>query len=681
MKTETYTRAFAGGEVTPEFFGRLDDIKFQTGLARCVNMVIKPHGPAENRAGFRLVREVKDSAQRVRLLPFTYNDEQTMVLEMGAGYVRFHTQAATLLSEGVPYEITTPYAEATLSGLRFTQSADVLTLTTRSHPPAEIRRLGAINWTYTPIDFSPSLAPPETVTATEVQQGTQPIEPFPQVYEYVVTTVSASGSEGLQSAVASVSSDVLATDNYISITWTAVTGASRYRVYKRSAGLFGLIGETADLAFNDRLIVANTGRTPPTQNDPFVGAGNYPLAVGYHESRRWFASTDNKPQSVWATKSGTESDLNFSLPYQDSDSIEFRVAAREAASVQHIVPLDDLLLLTRSGEWRVRGSNSDILTPLNPSVKVRSYVGANDATPAVVNSVALFAAARGGHVWQIGYSEERGGYVPLDLSLRAPHLFDQLQIVDIAHAKAPVPIVWMVSSSGKLLGLTYIPEEQVWAWHQHQTDGVFESICVVAEGPYDALYAVIKRGNRRFVERLENRDFPTQADAFFVDCGYTYTGVPTTVITGLTALEGETVSILADGAVHPQRVVAGGSVTLDNPASKVHVGLPYTATLETLPVSVETAGYGQGRFKNVNKVWLKLFESSGVFAGTRPDDLEELKQRTDETFGTATRLLTGEYELTIAGEWNSDGRVIVEQQNPLPLTLLAITKEVSFGGG
>ena len=681
MKTETYTRAFAGGEVTPEFFGRLDDIKFQTGLARCVNMVVKPHGPVENRAGFRLVREVKNSAQPVRLLPFTYNDEQTMVLEMGAGYVRFHTQAATLLSGGVPYEIVTPYAAAELSGVRFTQSADVLTLTTRARPPAEIRRLGAVNWTYTPIDFSPALAPPTGVLATEVQQGPQPTEPFPELYQYVVTSITPAGSESVQSSITGAASDVLATDNFISITWDAVPGAARYRVYKRSAGLFGLIGETDELSFNDRLIVADVGRTPPNANDPFTGAGNYPQSVAYHDGRRWFASTDNKPQSVWATKSGTESDMNFSLPYQDSDSLEFRVAAREAASVQHMLPLDDLLLLTRSGEWRVRGANSDIITPTNPSVKVRSYVGANDATPAVVNSVALFAAARGGHVWQIGYSEERGGYVPLDLSLRAPHLFDKLQIVDIAYAKAPIPVVWMVSTSGKLLGLTYIPEEQVWAWHQHETAGVFESICVVAEGDYDALYAVVRRGTKRYIERMEDRNFPTPADAFFVDCGYTYAGPHTTSITGLAALEGETVSILADGAVHPQRVVQGGSVTLDTPAMKVHVGLPYTSTLETLPVSVEMAGFGQGRFKNINKVWLKLFESSGVFAGTREDDLEELKQRTDEPYGTATRLLTGEYELTLAGEWNSDGRVVVVQQNPLPLTLLAITKDVSFGGG
>ena len=681
MKTETYTRSFAGGEVTPEFFGRLDDIKFQTGLALCENFVVKPHGPVENRAGFRLVREVKDSAQRVRLIPFVYNDEQTMVLEMGAGYVRFHTQAATVLDGGAPYEIATPYTEGDLFKLRYTQSADVLTLTTRAHPPAEIRRLDVLSWEYTPIDFAPALPPPTGLTAVLIETGPPSIEPQFDVYVYAVTTIAPSGAESQISAEASVTGDIFYQNNYVQLTWNPVPGAVRYRVYKQAAGLFGVIGETTNTAFNDNRISPDTGRTAPTLRNPFLGAGNYPQAVAYHEGRRWFASTDNLPQTVWATKSGTETDLNFSVPFQDSDSVQFRVAAREAASVQHMLPLDDLILLTRSGEWRVRGANSDIITPANVSVKVRSYVGANDAQPAVVNAVALFAAARGGHVWQLGFSEERGGYVPLDLSLRAPHLFDLLQIVDIAYAKSPVPIVWMVSSNGNLLGLTYIPEEQVWAWHQHTTQGAFESICVVAEGEYDALYAVIRRDGRRFVERMEPRDFAAPEDAFFVDSGLTYDGPATNVVTGLGHLEGREVAILADGTVHPRRTVVNGTILLDRAYSKVHVGLPYIAKMRTLPVSVEVAGYGQGRVKNVNRMWLKLFESSGVFAGPAEDALVELKQRTNEPYGSPARYVTGEVELVLPGSWSDDGSVVVLQRDPLPCTVLAVTKEVSFGGG
>ena len=114
-QTRIYTRSFAGGEVSPEMWGRIDDVKFQTGAAKMLNFVALPQGPAENRPGTAFVREVKDSTKRTRLLPFTFSTTQTMVLEMGAGYFRFHTQGATL-GPGTPaaYNGATTYAVGAL---------------------------------------------------------------------------------------------------------------------------------------------------------------------------------------------------------------------------------------------------------------------------------------------------------------------------------------------------------------------------------------------------------------------------------------------------------------------------------------------------------------------------------------------------------------------------------------
>ena len=104
----------------------------------------------------------------------------------------------------------------------------------------------------------------------------------------------------------------------------------------------------------------------------------------------------------------------------------------------------------------------------------------------------VYAAARGGHVRELGYNWQANGFITGDLSLRAPHLFDNFTISDMALAKAPLPIVWMTSSSGKLIGFTYVPEQQVGAWHQHDTDGTFESVATVSEGNDDVVYCVIK---------------------------------------------------------------------------------------------------------------------------------------------------------------------------------------------
>jgi hypothetical protein len=404
--------------------------------------------------------------------------------------------------------------------------------------------------------------------------------------------------------------------------------------------------------------------------------------VSYYEQRRTFAGTINKPQNLWATRSGTESAMSYSLPTRDDDRISFRVAAREANTIRHIVPLTQLILLTSSAEWLV--TSGDVLTPSTVNVRPQSYVGANNVQPVVINNTMIYGAARGGHARELAYNWQANGFVTGDLCLRSAHLFDGLELVDMAYMKAPQPIVWAISSNGKLLGLTYVPDQQIGAWHQHDTQGEFESCAVVAEGGEDFLYCVIKReidgADVRYVERMASRQFSDPEDAFFVDCGATYDGAAATTISGLDHLEGETVSILADGAVRAQQVVTGGEIELDIQASVVQVGLPITADLQTLPMTAQIdAAFGQGRQKNVNKVWLRVYESSGIFAGPALDKLREYKQRTGEPYDTPPALRTDEIELSLTPTWSAGAQVYIRQTDPLPLTIVSMSLDVVIG--
>lgn len=678
--TRTLSRSFARGEISRELFGRVDLPQYQTGLATCKNFITLPHGPAQNRAGLEFVRETKNSAKRSRLFPFSFNTEQTFALEFGDQYIRFHTMGATLVSGGVPYEVVTPYLEADLFDLHYVQSADVLTIVHPGYAPRELRRLGALSWTLTSISFVSTVTPPTGVTATSSGAGTT------TTYYYVVTALAQDTlEESLASAVASCVNNLTIANAINAIAWTLVPGAVRYNVYKLDNGLYGYIGQSGSNGFTDNNITADISQTPPTTVNPFTGAGNYPAAVSYFEQRRWFAGTRNKPQNVWATRSGTESNLAASIPTKDDDAIAFRIAAREVNTVRHIVPLANLVLLTASAEWRVSPANSDVLTPATVSPRPQSYVGSNNVQPAVINNNLLYAAARGGHVRELSYNWQANGYITADVSILAPHLFDYRTIVDMAFSRAPYPILWCVSSNGELLGLTYVPEQQVQGWHRHSTlNGVFESVCCVAEADEDSLYAIVRRtiggAQRRYVERLHTRRMPTQADAFFVDSGLSYEGVPRTTFSGLDHLEGETVSILADGAVMPPQRVVGGQVTLEHESSKVHVGLPITGEVVTLPIAFEAPAAGQGRAKNVNCVWLRLNESSGVYAGPAEDKLVQVKQRTTEPYGSPPAWMSGEFKHVVANKWGEDGQVYVQQKEPLPVTLVSMTIEVAIGG-
>jgi hypothetical protein len=681
----TNQQSFGGGELTPEFMGRISDAKFQTGLSVCRNFNVLPHGALQNRAGFAYVGETKNNG-KTRLIPFSFSNDETFIIEMSndsfVGYFRFYTQGAVVIDSVVPYFINHPYTANELFDVHFVQSNDVLTLVHPNHPPAELRRYGNTDWRYEVIDFG-SLA---SGVVLSVLATAAPDQNNVKNYTYVATGVdSVTLTESLQCAPFTVSNNLLQTGakNTISLPVRMNSSFTRYNIYLLYNGIYGYIGQTDGSDFVDDNIAPDLSKTPPVENDYFTGAGNYPSSVSYFEQRRVFGGTINKPQNIWLTKSGTESNLSSSLPSRDDDSISFRVAAREANSIKHLLPMASLVALTGSAEWKITSNNSDALTPSTISVRPQSYIGANNVQPMIINASAVYAAARGGHVRELAYNWQANGYLSGDLSLRAPHLFDGLNIVDMAYAKSPVPIVWMVSSNGNLLGMTYVPDQQIIAWHRHDTiNGAFESVACVVEGDYDVLYAVVRRTIQgetvRYIERLDPRDFTLVQDAFFVDCGNTYSGTPTMVISGLWYLEGQTVSILADGSPHPQRVVTNGQVFLDNAYSKVSVGLPITADVKTVPAAFQVAGDGKGRVKNVNKVWLNVYRSSGISVGANESMLTKMKS-TITAYGQPNALVTDEIEITLSPSWGGSGQVMVRQTDPLPLTLLSMSMEVSTG--
>lgn len=740
----TIYSAFTGGEIAPELLGHVDLTRYRNSLAKSRNAICLPHGPVQNRPGFQFVREVKTSATATRLITFSYNNQQTFAIEMGVGYFRFHTLGGTLLA-GTPaayngatayvlgdlalsggtnyyciaattgnappnatywyampadgvYEIPNTFTAAELFEVHYTQSADVLTLVHPNHKPAELRRYAATTWTFVDIAFAPSVNPPAaapTVVATYPTPGT------PVNHRYAVSSIGVDGVESLVSSVSvAVSNDLTVAGNYNTITWSAPTSGDtpiQYEVYKYVNGLFGLVAKTSAsvLTVVDRNITPDLGSpqqlvdTVFRDSDGGTAGGNYPSAVGYYEQRRVFAGTKNSPQGVWMTRPGTESDTSFTIPSRDDNALRFRVKALKAGTIRHVMPSQALVLLTADTEFRATSSSGGAVTPSSLTVKPQAYMGASNVQPVMANNNILYAAEIGGRLREMAYSTQSTAfpqYNSYDLSVLAPHLFDGYTIKDLAYVRAPYPICWTVSSSGKLLGMTYMPEQQMLAWHQHDsTNGVFESICAVTETVGDVIYAVVRRtingATKRYVERMHTREFTTDADAYFVDCGSTYSGAPTTTVTGLTWLEGQTVSALADGRVEEGLVVTGGTITLSAAASKVQVGLHITTQIQTVPPALEITALGMGRVKNINTVWLRVVRTGTFFAGSAvTNNLVQLAPSVLDTYGGVTLLRTEEVKVVIPGNWNPDGGVMIQHTEPTPLTVLGITQEVSVGG-
>ncbi len=675
---------FSGGEISPELFGRVDIAKVASGLATCRNFIVMPHGVASTRPGLKYVNTVKNSANPPRLIQFSFSNSQNFVIEMGAGYFRFHTLGATLLSVGVPYELANPYAQADLSSIHYVQSGDVVTLVHPNYAPMELARYSNTNWVLSTISFaSKTLAPASpAATATTATAGTN------KNFQYQITALNSLGYEESppSAATATISNDLTITGNYNTITWSAVTGAIRYNIYKYAQGTYAFIGQTTSLTFTDTNILADMTRTIPQFDPVFIGAGNYPATVAYYQQRRYFAGTNNQPMNVWGTQPASNYNMNYSIPSQDSDALRFAIAAQRSNAIKHLIPGKDLLLMTSSTEWLITSPSGGAVTASTLAISPQAQNGTTTVMPVQVNNFTLYPSSQGGHIRELTYKWESAGYLSNDLCLLAKHLFDYSTITDMCFSRSPTPIVWVINDSGALLGLTYVPEQQVAAWHRHDTlNGAFESCVTITEGNQDALYVIVKRiingATVRTIEVLNNRFFATQADAFFVDSGITYSGAPATVFTGLNWLEGQTVSILGDGAVMPPQVVSGGSITLPFAVSVAQIGLPIIADLITPPiVAAQDATLGQSRVKSINKTWVRVYNSGVFSAGPDATRLMPTKGRHYEAPGTAPTLITDEIPLFILPSYNQSGEMMIRQSDPLPLTVVDITVEAAFGG-
>lgn len=581
------------------------------------------------------------------------------------------------------YQISTPYNEADLFQIQFAQEADVMYLTHTSYAPRKLSRTGDAAWTLAVPTFAPAIVAPASCTAVAtVGTGTTS-------FQYRVSAVSAAtGEESLPStASTAITNNLTVAGNRNTISWPAVTGASRYIVYKLDNGVYGYIGGTEGLSFVDQNIVADLSDTPQTGNNPFIGAGNFPRCVTFHEQRLVFASSNLNPQAVWMSQTANYENFGSSSPQKASDAITFRQRSARVNEIRSMVSAKGLMLLTSAAEWIITGGNDDVITPSSIVPKNQGYRGASTVAPLVVGNVILFPQRSGGVVRDFTYDWSSDAFTGADLTIMARHLFKKRSVKAWAYAQSPDSVVWCVLDNGSLVSLTYMREHEVWAWTRHETDGVFEDVVVEENDDRDVPYFIVRRTingqSKRYIERMADREIVTLNDCFFVDAGLKYTGSPISSISGFWHLEGESVVALADGNVVKNLTVTNGTITLPAAASVVSVGLPYASEVETLALDVgAVSGLGtiQGRLKTVAAVTIRVEQSRGMFIGPNRGKMREWKQRSNEPYGTPIALFTGDFEQTLDADWNTNGNVVIQQNDPLPMAVLAIMPDVAVGG-
>ena len=521
-------RSFASGELTPALWARTDVAKYATGLRTCRNFIIQPTGGANLRPGFDFVDDLTGNAA-VRLIRFIFNNAQAYILAFGSLECWVYQNGALITT------LVTPYSASEVEALNYTQSGDVMTLVHLNHPPMDLKRTSATTFTISPVTFTPSISAPVSLHVVPGILGPG------RVNRYFVSAIDA--VTGQESAVVVGDAHSLHTPTSMqpdNLSWPAVAGASAYRIYSSiddppdvSAGSGAASGWIATVT---QTSFANPGLTPDFTQAPIVpftglqSAGNYPSVVGYYQQRRLYANTTNEPEKVWASRTGAYYDFSVSYPLTDDNPVTFVLANSEVTEVRHLLDLGKLIVGTEGAEWLIEGDANGILTPSAINARVGSYNGCAKLLPVKVGNSVLYIQALGNKILELKTNIQYGYYTftGKDVTVFSQHLFNGYTALDWDYAQIPNYITWVVRSDGKLLGFTYLDDQQLSAWYWFDTVGTFEQVCVLPENGEHRLYAIISRTvdglPKRYLERMRPMSLASIDAASFLDAALEYDG-------------------------------------------------------------------------------------------------------------------------------------------------------------
>ena len=665
---------FTGGELSPRLDGRNDLQKYPTGCKTLENMIVFPHGSAARRSGTQFVAEVKDSTKETRLIPFEFSTTQTYILEFGNQYIRFYKDDGQILSSGSAYEISSPYLEAELFDIKFAQSADVMYICHPNHSARKLARTGHTSWSLTEVDFTDGPYMDDNITSTTLTT----------THHTVGTgrTLTASSTTGINSNTGFQTTDI-------------------GRLVRFRDGYGKITGRTSTTVVTWQ-VIEDTGSASASTDwslGSFSDTTGHPSCVTFFEQRLVFAATLSQPQTIFFSKSGDyeNMDENRGGTIADDDAIIYTIASNQVNAIRFMTATRTLIIGTAGGEFAVSGGGTDnAITPTNILIKKQSNNGAANVDALAVGNATIFLQRAKRKLRELAYNFDVDGYVAPDLTILAEHI-SETGFKQLSYQQEPNQIIWCSRNDGQLVGLTYQREQQVVAFHRHIFGGVFGSGNAVCESvatiPTDdseyQTWVIVKRtingATKRYVEFIHQYDFDETDDTSFnfLDSQLSYSGSAVTTISGLGHLEGQTVSILADGATHPNKVVSSGEITLDRSATKVKIGLSYTSLLQTMRIDAGAQnGTSQSKTKRIYEITARLYESIGVEIGPDLNNMERIPFRSSaNAMDSGINVFTGDKEIEFRGNYETDGFIFVRQNQPLPLTILSLYPKLQTNDG
>lgn len=416
----------------------------------------------------------------------------------------------------------------------------------------------------------------------------------------------------------------------------------------------------------------------------------WPSAVAFHDGRLGWAGKDK----VWLSVTDAFDSFD-SLVTGDSGPIARSIGSGAVDQINWMLSLDRLVLGGQSAEWSARSSSLDEpVTPTAFTIKRASTQGSAAVQAVAIDRRGVFVQKCGSRVYELNAAADPQGtdYAAIDLTQIVPEVAEPA-VVRIAVQRKPDTRVHCVLSDGTVALLVIDTVENALCWSKVETrDGdTIEDVAVLPGTIEDAVYYVVRRAVGGTVRYLEKWSLESEAQGGAInkvaDSHVTYTGSPTTGIGGLGHMEGQQVTVWANGAdvgsatftatsYTQTYTVSSGQIILATAATNVTVGLPYRAQWKSAKLALPAAlGTSLTKKKRVHGFGLILYQThaQGLFFGrdfTHIDPLPTVRNGAPVVAGTIlTEADDGAF--TFPGDWFTDSRVCLEARSPRPCTVVA----------
>jgi hypothetical protein len=613
--------SFSAGELSDELLGRADLRAYENGARRLRNVFIMPTGGVRRRPGLGHIATLPGPG---RLAAFEFNTEQTYLLV-------FTDRLMTVFRGSQEISrIITPWTEAQLAQLTWTQSADTMLIAHPDLPPQRLTRGPGESFVLAP-------------------------------WRFVAFPFFRFGDEDVTLAVSATTGNVTVTAS--APTFLPLHAGAEFRIGKKRLRISSVTSSTVASATVLETLLG-TAATRDWDEAALSSARGWPTTLCFHQDRLVIGGSRDLPNRLWLSRTG---DLfNFDLGSGlDDEAIEFALVSDQVNAIRAVFSGRHLQVFTSGAEWMVTG---DPLTPANIQLNRQTRIGSpvdRLVPPVDVDGATIFVSRTGRGVHEFAFADVEQAYQSSDLAVVAKHLVDR----PVAMAYDQVSrLLHLVMGDGSLATLTLYRAEQVTAWTRQETEGAFRAVAEV-EG---VVYLLVERDGTIRLERFD----PSLA----VDAGVSAAWpAPSDTFDGLDHLAGRNVTVVADGA--PRGVVDadGGLISLDPPAERAQAGLGFTHVIEPLPP--ELAGQYGARTGPVRlvSVTFRLLDTAALTVdignGPRPVPFRRLGVG---VLDAGPRLFTGDRTLRAIG-WRRDVTQPlwrIEDDAPLPLTLLSVTTEI-----